>query len=480
MDPLIKSNISLTSLGIVYELSWSYNYTMKKILKIFILFCLISTGTLISTQDVSAQNQRVSFQVFYDDLSPHGTWFQSPDYGYVWRPNMSSSFTPYSTGGYWVLTDFGWTWVSDYSWGWAPFHYGRWYYDSFYGYVWVPDYEWSPGWVSWRRSNDYYGWAPLGPGMGYNDYNISYNNWRFVNCRNFGRRNIQNYYINTTNNTTIINNTTVINNTRKDQIRNTTYNAGPDRLDVQKKTGKPVKEIAIIDENKPVQRVSNAGMRIYRPLVDKDDNAAVKPAPSKVLPFKEGKPVVKQPTPGREEPLNQPIKQAPVKQQTIPDDAIKQVPVKEPVKAEIKTDRPVREQKINQPVKEKPVVREQKIQPQTQKETPVQQPDRPERVREQNTNPPVQQQPVRPERVREQNTNPPVQQQPVRPERVREQNTNPPVQQQPVRPERVREQNTNPPAQQPRVQQQQQTVRPQNTNPPPVRQQTTPQGKRKD
>jgi hypothetical protein len=435
---------------------------MKKILKICILFCLISAGTLVLTQDVSAQNQRVSFQVFYDDLSPHGTWFQSPDYGYVWRPNISSSFTPYSTGGYWVLTDFGWTWVSDYSWGWAPFHYGRWYYDSFYGYVWVPDYEWSPGWVSWRMSNDYYGWAPLGPGMGYNSFNIPYNNWRFVNCRNFGRRDIHNYYVNTTNNTTIINNTTVINNTRKDQIRNTTFNAGPDRLDVQKKTGKPVKEIAIIDENSPGQRVNNTGMRIYRPVVEKNDNAAVKPAPSKVAPLKEVKPVIKQQTPGREEPLNQPIKQAPVKQQTIPDDAIKQAPLKEPVKNEIKTDRPVREQKINQPVKEKPVqqpVREEKIQP--EKQTPVQQqPVRPERVREQNTKPPVQQQPVQPERVREQNTNPPVQQQPVRPERVREQSINPPVrQQQPMR---------------------QQTVRPQNTNPPPVRQQTTPSGRRKD
>ena len=34
-----------------------------------------------------------------------------------------------------------------------------------YGWYWVPGYEWAPAWVAWRNNNDYYGWAPLSPGL---------------------------------------------------------------------------------------------------------------------------------------------------------------------------------------------------------------------------------------------------------------------------------------------------------------------------
>ena len=76
----------------------------------------------------------VSYQTFYDELTPHGRWIQSPEYGYVWVPNVGAGFRPYSTNGHWVWTDnYEWMWVSNYRWGWAPFHYGRWYLDPFYG-----------------------------------------------------------------------------------------------------------------------------------------------------------------------------------------------------------------------------------------------------------------------------------------------------------------------------------------------------------
>ena len=106
----------------------------------------------------------VSMDVFVGALSPYGRWATYPSYGSVWICN-DPGFIPYNTGGHWVYTTYGWTWVSDYRWGWAPFHYGRWAFDAAYGWMWVPGYEWGPAWVSWRTGGDYYGWAPLTPGL---------------------------------------------------------------------------------------------------------------------------------------------------------------------------------------------------------------------------------------------------------------------------------------------------------------------------
>ena len=193
---------------------------MKAKIKIISVLFMLFLGVSITPQKASAQGE-VSFQVFYDDLSPYGTWVDNPDYGYVWVPDVAPGFRPYSTNGYWLFTDEGWTWVSNYPWGWAPFHYGRWYTDAAYGPIWVPDYEWGPGWVTWRRSAGYYGWAPIGPGVSISiaygsGYDLPYNQWTFVRDRDFGRRNIYNYYVNSSSNTTIINNSTVINNIQVD------------------------------------------------------------------------------------------------------------------------------------------------------------------------------------------------------------------------------------------------------------------------
>src|SRR5208283_5216658 len=40
-----------------------------------------------------------TYQTFYDDLSPYGTWINYSPYGYVWAPNLGYDFTPYSTNG---------------------------------------------------------------------------------------------------------------------------------------------------------------------------------------------------------------------------------------------------------------------------------------------------------------------------------------------------------------------------------------------
>ena len=58
--------------------------------------------------------------------------------------------------------------MSDEPFAWAVYHYGRWGYDQDIGWFWVPGTVWAPAWVSWRRSNDVVGWAPLPPeGEGY-------------------------------------------------------------------------------------------------------------------------------------------------------------------------------------------------------------------------------------------------------------------------------------------------------------------------
>ncbi|HXY40062.1 MAG TPA: DUF6600 domain-containing protein, partial [Vicinamibacteria bacterium] len=111
----------------------------------------------------------VSVGFFHDSLATHGTWTNSPRYGYVWAPrHLAHGWRPYVYGR-WVYTDYGWTWVSDEPFGWATYHYGRWYLDPQQGWLWVPGDEWGPAWVDWRSNNDYVGWAPLPP-KGYDDF----------------------------------------------------------------------------------------------------------------------------------------------------------------------------------------------------------------------------------------------------------------------------------------------------------------------
>jgi hypothetical protein len=104
------------------------------------------------------------YGMFHDSLSSYGSWFETPDYGYVWQPVVvrETSWRPY-TRGRWVCSDYGWTWLSDEPFGWATYHYGRWALLRGHGWVWVPGSEWAPSWVSWRSSGDCIGWAPLPP-----------------------------------------------------------------------------------------------------------------------------------------------------------------------------------------------------------------------------------------------------------------------------------------------------------------------------
>ena len=121
---------------------------------------------VVQQQPVVVTQPAVTYSYFYNSLSPYGSWVYVTDYGWCWQPTIAvthSGWRPYAHGGRWLYSDVGWYWHSDYSWGWAPFHYGRWYCSPRIGWVWTPDYTWGPSWVTWRRTGDYCGWAPLPP-----------------------------------------------------------------------------------------------------------------------------------------------------------------------------------------------------------------------------------------------------------------------------------------------------------------------------
>ncbi|MBS1598987.1 MAG: hypothetical protein JST75_12255 [Bacteroidetes bacterium] len=247
--------------------------------------------------------QEVSYQNFYDELSPYGHWIDYPGYGYVWMPSAGPDFRPYSTNGNWIYTDMGWTWTSNYSWGWAPFHYGRWFYEGGYGWMWMPGNEWSPAWVSWRSNNDYYGWAPLGPNVRMDAYGGAYNPpsnyWCFVPHQYISSPRVSNYYVNESRNVTIINNTTVI-NTRVVNVtnNNTTRNInvyGPDRQEVERATGTAIRPAVIRENNRPGEQVNNGQYTIYRPRVNAEatrtaNNQQVRVAPSRVESLRDMRP----------------------------------------------------------------------------------------------------------------------------------------------------------------------------------------------
>ena len=429
---------------------------MKIIFKIIIFSLFLSSFTLIAPQKAAAQVS-IDFQVFYDDLSPYGDWVENDDYGYVWLPNVSSNFTPYGTNGYWVYTYAGWTWVSNYSWGWAPFHYGRWYYDSYYGWEWAPDNEWGPGWVTWRRSEGYYGWAPIGPGISINiaysnSYNLPYNQWTFVRDRDFGRTNINNYYISSSNYTTIINNSTVINNIQVDNSSNVRYNSGPDRTEVQRQTGTTFTPVTMKDKSGPGQNLSNGELQMYRPRVESNNTNGKRSAPAKVTSLKEVKPAGQRNIQSQSQKADQPIRnqvnEQPTKLQQQIEQQSKQQPVqqqrneqstKQQQKIEQQSkQQPAQQQRNDQPVKEKPVQKQQNEQPATQQQRVEQQSK--QQPQQQRNDQPVKEQPPQQQKneqpAKQRNDDPSPNQKPLQPQQneqptKQQQRNDQPVKQQP-------------------------------------------------
>jgi len=256
---------------------------MKHFRKFFSVLLIVSTCICLAPSKSSAQQVSISLQVFYDQLSPYGHWMRHSSHGYVWIPTVEAGFSPYATAGHWRLTTDGWMWISDYSWGWAPFHYGRWDRDPRYGWIWVPDTQWGPAWVNWS-GNGYYGWSPMEPLRNSNNryYNRRNDRFIFVSNKDFTRPDINKYYVDRSKNVTIIKNTTVINNKHVDKSTNITYNAGPRKEDVQKETGKEIREAALQENDKPGQKEDNDKVQIYKPRVKETNDNGQKPVPQKL------------------------------------------------------------------------------------------------------------------------------------------------------------------------------------------------------
>lgn len=394
--------------------------TMKSLSKIFALSIMLSIAAAFMPEKASAQGGYVSFQVFYDQLSPYGRWVENPDYGYVWLPNAGPDFSPYSSNGYWVMTEYGWTWVSDYEWGWAPFHYGRWETDPYYGWYWVPDNEWGPAWVSWRRSPGYYGWAPLRPGISFeyamrDDYRERDERYYFVEDRHFGRRDMNRYYGPRHDVSHLVSVSSSINNSSDDREHHHRFIAGPKREEVQKVTNAKVEELKIRESQKPEQKVVRNELNLYRPGIKANNDNGIKPAPQKVEKMQnrneqnhpDNNP--KRPEPNREQlPV---VPQRPEPQQR---EQPKPVQPQKPEPQQREQPRPEQPQRPEPQQREQPsLVQPQRPEPQQREQPKPEQPQRPEPQQRE------QPRPVQPQRPEPQQREQPQRQQPapVQPQR---------------------------------------------------------------
>lgn len=252
---------------------------MKKHINIILIasFAMAALAGCSTTSRVSAPDNYnysndynsadVSYETFYNELQPYGSWVNYPEYGNVWQPNIREGFRPYETGGHWVSTVDGWAWASDYNWGWAPFHYGRWFFDQSIGWAWVPGYEWAPAWVTWGQYNNNYAWAPLAPqiniGFG-SEWRAPANYWSFVPRNCIGYSNL-NRYTSYGNYNTNVNNITIINNYNSYNQKDF-YHRGPDYREVSRFTHKTITPVGIAATDRPgATGVVNKRLEIYRP-----------------------------------------------------------------------------------------------------------------------------------------------------------------------------------------------------------------------
>jgi hypothetical protein len=149
----------------------------------------------------AAAQESIDIDTFYDELAPYGQWVWHPRFGYVWLPEtVSDNWRPYTVGRWTYTDEYGWYWDSYEPFAWAVYHYGRWGYDPDYGWFWVPGDTWAPAWVQWRYSDDYVGWAPIGPGRPGYAYGVPVNydppiaeSWVFVQPRYMTSRAISHY-----------------------------------------------------------------------------------------------------------------------------------------------------------------------------------------------------------------------------------------------------------------------------------------------
>jgi uncharacterized protein DUF6600 len=207
----------------------------------------------------------LSFDVAYSDLSPHGSWLVSAQYGRVWQPQVyESGWNPYYDG-HWAYTDLGWSWVSDYEWGAIPYHYGTWTFDPAFGWVWVPGTVWAPAWVVFRTGPEGIGWAPVAPGF---SVGLSFaaaapasSSFVFVSTRDFAAPRIRSCVVPEAQARTYMSHTTVVNNLAIEH--DVVVNRGPDVRTIERASGRtirvaPIEDVPRVAPFRSVQRAQLA------------------------------------------------------------------------------------------------------------------------------------------------------------------------------------------------------------------------------
>ena len=236
------------------------NLRKSRAVILFLVFIMGSIGINKMNAQVGV-SATISYQNFYDNLSPYGTWIEYPGYGHVWHTRLKGEFRPYLTNGYWNYSNDGWMWNSNYNWGWAPFHYGTWIDDDNYGWLWVPGYEWSPAWVTWGFVDDYYAWAPLRPdvniGMRYNSWRPQSNSWNFTRRENIGDRDIERKVEDRSVSNRFVNKINMVDNFNNTKNHNNFYSKGPDRNDVEKYTKQKIQPVNV----RPVNKISDVNIK---------------------------------------------------------------------------------------------------------------------------------------------------------------------------------------------------------------------------
>jgi hypothetical protein len=443
---------------------------MKKVLNSLLITAFTSMMLLLApASKVQAQDVTVSYQDFYDELSPYGQWVYDPDYGNVWVPNEDQDFRPYYSRGHWVMTDYGNMWASDDPWGWACYHYGRWTYNGYYGWIWVPGYEWAPAWVSWRYGGGYAGWAPLSPGISVGiSYGCPDSWWVFVGPQYLYTPNYYNYWRGPAYNRTYISQTTIINNVYVDNRTHVQYNYGPRASTIQATTHAPVQVYRVSQGNRPgVTSIQRNTVSVYRPNVNRNTYTTARPQNVVQAPRNIGRPEAAVPQGGgnRQPAFRQdvqrgnvvpvrgnPQQSAPARQGN-PANRFDQRPT--PGRQEPQRFEPQRNNsQPQQPTRQEP----QRFEPQRNNPQPGRQ--EPQRFEPQRNNPQPQQ-PVRQEPQRFEPQRNPQQDRPE-PQRFEPQRNNPVRQE----PQRFEPQRSNPQPQQP-VRQDPQRFEPQRSNPQP-------------
>jgi hypothetical protein len=76
----------------------------------------------------------------WSDLDANGSWYDVPDQGQVWQPDIAvdAGFDPYGDGEWVWYPGTGYIWASGYGWGWTPYRCGTWSYYNSFGWGWVP------------------------------------------------------------------------------------------------------------------------------------------------------------------------------------------------------------------------------------------------------------------------------------------------------------------------------------------------------